>query len=377
MDERICGDVFLYRHTNSGTRSIVVLSDGMGHGVKANVLSTLTASMIINFDYHNDDITTVAEMIIATLPICSVRKISYSTFSIIDINHTTGLATIIEYDNPQSLIYREGKPLKCEWESHVVDGTEERMGQVINTTTFEFRDSDRIVFMSDGVTQSGLGTEEHPFGWKRKNVDTFVRDILSQKPDVTSRELAGMVLAKAVDFDGGYTKDDISCGVITVRRVKRMLICSCPPLSDDNNEKMIAILDGYNGKKVVCGYHLAKLISEIKDIEIVKDRYSLDPDIQPAWHMEGVDLISESLATLNKVYEMLQNYDFYKNAEGTAADIFHMLLENDRIDMLIGTRRGNGGMYMVDEYELRRKVMKHIARTLERKYNKEVKLKYI
>lgn len=376
-DERICGDTFMYHHTNSASRSIAVLSDGMGHGVKANILSTLTASMIINFDYQNDDIKNVAHMIINTLPVCSVRKISYSTFSIIDINHSTGLATIIEYDNPQSLIYRGGEPLKCDWECIVIEGNDKRREQTILTTTFSFKNSDRIVFMSDGVTQSGLGTEDHPFGWKRKNVDVFIRNILNRIPNITSVELASEVLAKAVDFDNGYTMDDVSCGVVTIREVKRMLLSSCPPMSDSHNEKFISIIDNYVGAKVICGYHLAKLVSEIKGISIVKDSYSEDTDIQPAWHMKGVDLISESLATLNKIYEMLQNYDFYKGAVGPAAVICNMLMMNDQIDMLIGTRRGNGGMYMVDEYELRRKVMKHIARILEKRYNKEVYIQYI
>lgn len=376
-NERICGDTFLYRHSNAGTRSIAVLSDGMGHGVKANILSTLTASMIINFDYQNDNITKIAQMIINTLPICSIRKISYSTFSIVDINHTTGLVTIIEYDNPQSLIYREGEQLKCDWECHIVESSFDRKPQTILTTQFKFRNSDRIVFMSDGVTQSGLGTEDFPFGWRRKNVDEFVRQTLRLNPSITSAELASKVLVKSVNYDEGYTKDDISCGVITVRKVKQMLLSSCPPISDEYNDKLISILDDFEGPKVICGYHLAKLISEIKGIDIQKDSFSLDFDIQPAWHMKGVDMISESLATLNKVYEMLQNNEYYTDAVGPAADVCRMLLDNDSIHMLIGLRRGNGGMYMVDEYELRRKVMRYIARILEKKYSKEVKIQFI
>ncbi|MFI3267838.1 MAG: SpoIIE family protein phosphatase [Rikenellaceae bacterium] len=377
QDERICGDTFLFRHTNGGTRSIAVLSDGMGHGVKANILSTLTASMIINFDYQNDDISKVAQMVIDTLPVCSVRGLSYSTFSIVDINHTTGIATIIEYDNPQVLIYREGKGLITATETHIVTNNETKRAQAILKTQFKFKDSDRIVFMSDGVTQSGLGTDEYPFGWRRKNVDKFIQEVISKNNNISSDELASKVLNKAVEYDKGYTNDDISCGVINIRKVKRVLLSSCPPISDDYNEELISMLDNHDGEKIICGYHLAKIISEIKGTKITKDAISLDSDIQPAWHMEGVDIISESLVTLNKVYDMLQNYEFYHDLQGPAATICQMLLENDSIMMIIGLRRGNGGMYMVDEFELRRKVMRYIARILEKKYNKEVLLHFI
>ncbi|MFI3263228.1 MAG: SpoIIE family protein phosphatase [Rikenellaceae bacterium] len=375
--ERICGDTFLFRHTNGGTRSIAVLSDGMGHGVKANILSTLTASMIINFDYQNDDISKIAKMVIDTLPVCSVRQLSYSTFSIVDINHTTGIATIIEYDNPQRLVYREGKELILDSDTQIVVNEETKRAQAIIKTQFKFKDSDRIVFMSDGVTQSGLGTNDFPFGWNRSNVDSYIQQILGEKTDISSEELAQRVLDKAVDYDKGYTNDDISCGVITIRKVKRLLLSSCLPITDDYNSELISMLDNHEGQKVICGYHLAKNVSEIKGIDIKKDAVSLDPDIQPAWHMKGVDMITESLVTLNKVYDMLQNYEFYKNVKGPAAEICKMLLGNDSILMVIGLRRGNGGMYMVDEFELRRKVMRYIARILEKRYKKEVLLHFI
>lgn len=376
-DEKICGDTFLWRHTPSKGRTLAVLSDGMGHGVKANILSSLTASMIINFDFINQDITEIAHMVINALPICSVRKLSYSTFSIVDINHITGVATIIEYDNPQALVYRGGEPLKCNWKHIVIDGDSERMGQIILSTSFQYQSSDRIVIMSDGVTQSGLGKDQYPFGWRRKNVDNFIRNILELEPTINSLNLSRKVLSESIQLDNGYTNDDISCAVITVRETKQMLLLSCPPSSDKENEKLIDKIDSYQGEKIICGYHLAKLISELKGVEISKDKISLDPDLQPVWHMEGIDLISESLATLNKVFDMLQETSLNTETEGAASDICKLLLLHDKIDILIGMRRGNGGIYMIDGYELRRKVLKHIARLLKERYSKDVIIEYI
>lgn len=375
--ERICGDTFFYKRMHGGDRSIIVLSDGMGHGVKANVLSTLTASMIINFDYSCDDIRKMAEMVLKSLPVCSVRKISYSTFSIVDINHKTRDAVIIEFDNPQCLIYRDGSELKCDWECVMIENNERPRPATILYTTFKIKESDRIVVMSDGVTQSGLGSEKYPFGWGRPAVAAYIARLLKANPLASSTYLATKILGESIRNDNYCTKDDVSCVVVGVRPSKRLLLCSCPPSHPDMNQELVDYISSFVGLKVICGYHLAQLVSKISGKSITKERLSPDPDVQPAWRMEGVSLISESLVTLNKIYEMLQNKEAFTIDVGAAADIYNMLISSDDIEMLIGACKGNGGIYMVDEYELRRKVLRYIARLLEKKYSKVVAIKYL
>ena len=90
-NERICGDVFISRKVKEENRTIVVLSDGMGHGVKANVLATLTATLAVNFTMEHKAVDKIADIIMNTLPVCSDRHMSYSTFTIVDIEHD-GLA---------------------------------------------------------------------------------------------------------------------------------------------------------------------------------------------------------------------------------------------------------------------------------------------
>ena len=103
--ERICGDVFLSGKVKEENRIVAVLSDGMGHGVKASVLGTMTATMALNFTKEHKEPQKTAEIIMKTLPVCSVRKMSYSTFTIIDVEYN-GDTTILEYDNPRCLLIR-------------------------------------------------------------------------------------------------------------------------------------------------------------------------------------------------------------------------------------------------------------------------------
>ena len=375
-DERICGDTFLFRRASGNDRAIIVLSDGMGHGIKANILSTLTASMIVHFDRSRYDVRRMAEMILKSLPVCSVRKISYSTFSIADIDMRTGKATVIQHDNPASLLFRNGEPIDARWESVTVNEGTQRP-QTILTASFDIACGDRIVLMSDGVTQSGLGSERYPFGWGEKNVYAFIRDRLREEPDISTQRLASQVLGRAVLNDANFTKDDISCAVVHIREARSLLMCTCPPYSPAENGELVETLYGFPGRKLVCGYHLAKLVSELTGNVICKDAGSPDPDVQPAWRMKGIELITESLTTLNKILDILDRYEQLTWGEGPAFDACRMLLESDEINMLIGLSRGNGGMYMVDEFELRRKVIRRIASVLESKFRKEVNLRYL
>jgi len=160
--ERICGDVFISKRLREERRTIAVLSDGMGHGVKANMLATLTATMAVNFTREHKDYQTIAEIIMNTLPVCSVRKISYSTFTIVDVEDS-GEVSILEYDNPNCIIMRGSRVYDPGWENIVME-SEQNKGKELRAVKFRPRKEDRIIFWSDGIIQSGLGSHKYPFG---------------------------------------------------------------------------------------------------------------------------------------------------------------------------------------------------------------------
>ncbi len=148
-NERICGDVFISRKVKEENRTIAVLSDGMGHGVKANVLATLTATMAVNFAQEHKAADKIADIIMNTLPVCSVRQMSYSTFTIVDIEHN-GMTSILEYDNPQTIILRNNEPFDPGWKKLIME-SERNKGKEIHTCQFEPRKEDRILFCSVGI----------------------------------------------------------------------------------------------------------------------------------------------------------------------------------------------------------------------------------
>ncbi len=376
--ERICGDVFVSTKIKEENRIICVLSDGMGHGVKANILATLTATMAMNFTREHKDFNTIAEIIMNTLPVCSTRKISYSTFTIIDID-IKGKTSILEYDNPLCTIYREDNEFDPKWEKIILQ-SEKNLGKELHVCSFYPKKEDRIVFYSDGIAQSGLGSKNFPFGWGVDGITDFILEIVKTSPNISAMKLAEKVVNRAVSNDHYHSKDDTSCGVVYFREPRKMLICTGPPYEEERDKMYGDAVRNFNGKKVLCGATTADIISRELGQPITDSFEFEDPDLPPVSYMDGVDLITEGILTLGKVTEILKNYNNTSRlGKGPADQIVKMLLESDEIHMIIGTRINiaHQDPTLPVELEIRRTVVKRIAKLLEDKFLKEVSTQFI
>lgn len=376
--ERICGDVFISKRLREERRTIAVLSDGMGHGVKANMLATLTATMAVNFTREHKDYQTIAEIIMNTLPVCSVRKISYSTFTIVDVEDS-GEVSILEYDNPNCIIMRGARVHDPGWENIVME-SEQNKGKELRAVKFRPRKEDRIIFWSDGIIQSGLGSHKYPFGWGIEDSTDFVVRTVQKTPYISARKLAQKVLNMAVMNDNYESKDDTSCATIYFREPRKLLISTGPPFEKNRDIELAMSVHQFEGKKIVCGATTAEIIARELGREIVDEFEFHDPDLPPVSHMQGVDLITEGILTLSKAYNMLHDYNNnIKLGNGPADRIVKMLLESDEINIIIGTKINiaHQDPTLPVELEIRRTVVKRIARVLEEKFLKEVALQYI
>lgn len=377
-ESRICGDVFLSRRLNDENRIIAVLSDGMGHGVKANMLATLTATMALNFTLEHKEINRIAEIIMNTLPICSERKMSYSTFTILDIEFD-GNVRILEYDNPQAVIMRGNRVFEPQWTCVMLEG-EKNSGKEIKSCEFTPEKEDRIIIFSDGVAQSGLGGSKYNFGWGRDAVQDFIEEVINHENDISALSLAHKVVNQAHINDGYLSKDDTSCAVIYFRQPRKLLICSGPPFEDENDKILADIVNNFEGKKIVCGATTGDILSRELKKEIIDSFEFEDPDLPPISFMDGIDLVTEGILTLGKVTEILKKYNnSFKLMKGPADRIVKLLIESDEIHFICGTRINiaHQDPSLPVELEIRRTVIKRIAKILEDKFLKEVKLTFI
>lgn len=376
--ELICGDVFLSRRVKEEGRTVVVLSDGMGSGVKANVLATLTASMAINFTVEHREVKKTAEIIMNTLPVCSVRKMSYSTFTIIDIEDD-GTTTIVEYDNPSSLVMRGSKVFDPGWEEIVLD-SEKNKGKKLLTCSFKAIKEDRVFFWTDGIAQSGMGSKALPFGWGREEMENYVQKIVRYTPFVASGKLAQKVVNIACLHDGDKPKDDSSCGVIYFREPRKLLLVSGPPFEEKNDFDFALKVSRFKGKRIIAGGTTAEIVARELALKFDAGMDSADPDLPPVSYVEGITLVTEGILTLGKVAKLLEHY--HKDTRlgnGPADQIIKLLLESDKIHVLNGTRINvaHQDPNLPVELEIRRTVIKRIVKLLENKFLKEVDVEYM
>ncbi len=377
-DERICGDVFLSRKVKAENRTIAVLSDGMGHGVKANVLATLTATLAVNFTMEHKAVEKIAEIIMNTLPVCSEPHKNYSTFTVVDIEHE-GATTLLEYDNPRSVILRDNKPYDPGWE-RVVLKSDKNEGKVLYSCQFQPIKEDRILFCSDGITQSGLGTEQYPLGWGRDRMEAYAMKLIVETPHLSAENLAMKMVNMAQHNDGFNSRDDTSCASIYFRIPRKLLIVTGPPYDVADDGKLGQMVREFEGRKVICGATTADIIARELQKEIEDSLTFDDPDLPPVSHMEGFDLVTEGILTLTKVTRILKEYAPSTSlGKGPADRIVKLLRQSDEIQFIIGTRINiaHQDPTLPMDLEMRRTVVNRMARLLEEKFLKEVAIRYI
>lgn len=378
--EHVPGDVVHSIRIKSENRLVSVLADGLGSGVKANVLATLTTTMAAKFVAGDMDICQAARVIMETLPICSQRQIGYSTFTIIDID-SDGFTKVIEHDNPEYLLLRNGKVQKIDKQIIALEEIHNRTAKLL-FSSFQLEPEDRIVFCSDGITQSGIGKNLTPLGWGDAALKDFVSQTVQYRQDISARELSRLVVEQAFEIDQRHACDDITCAVIYFRNPRRTLLVTGPPYDKRKDSELAAMVAGFEGKKIIAGGTTANIISRELNLPIDVNLGDLDAckDLPPSANLEGIDLITEGTITLSYVAQLLEA-DNPSNHRGNTAvsKLADMLLNSDIIDFVVGTRinEAHQDPNLPQELEIRRNLMKKLCTHLETKYMKETHLQFL
>lgn len=372
----VAGDVFLTHKIKEENRFIAVLSDGLGSGIKASVLATLTATMALKYISNYADVRETAEVIMDTLPVCSVRKISYSTFTIVDIT-SSGHVRVIEHGNPGYVLMRGLESVRVEKTPIQLKKWHDRE---VTFSEFNAAIGDRIVYFSDGVSQAGMGHPEYPLGWGRRNVIKQFTKWISWQEDISSRVLAMKTAIRARQIDGYEPKDDITCGAMYLRDPRSLLVVTGPPYSETKDAELAQMVDSFDGRKVICGGTTASIIGRELDRDIDMNLDNLDPDVPPSSMMDGVDLVTEGTLTLSKVADILERGQKPELMRSNAATtLTSILLDSDDIYFVVGTRinEAHQDPNLPVELDIRRNIIKKITTLLEEKYLKETHKRFI
>lgn len=321
--EQLCGDhVDIVEQNENST--VIVLADGLGSGVKASILSTLTSKIISTMMAEGLSLEECVSTIAATLPICSVRGVAYSTFTIIHlINNET--AELIQYDNPHVILLREGKNFDYPKNELNINGKQ------IYKSVIDLQENDIFVAMSDGCPHAGIGIA-YNFGWRRDDIISFMEMIADL--GYTAKTLSTILIDECNKQYGYHPGDDATACVVRVRKREPMNLLFGPPRNRDDCDRMMSLFFSKEGKHIVCGGTTSSIAAKYLGKPVRATLNFEQSDVPPIAEIEGVDLVTEGVITINKVIEYAKDalssnelYDQWSIKQDGASRICRLLFE--------------------------------------------------
>ncbi|MCR4950743.1 MAG: serine/threonine-protein phosphatase [Solobacterium sp.] len=362
--EELCGDRVMIRR--SDTSFVMVLADGLGSGVKANILSTLTSTIISQMIFDGLPLSEAVETIAATLPVCADREVAYSTFTILQVDYT-GKARLVQYDNPGAVLIRSGcvKPLD---NKEVVISDKK-----ILEAEFDVMPDDHIIFFSDGILYADTEMQLN-YNWAQKDVEEFLA--ASVQPEDSARECARILLAMVNSLYDGKPSDDCTVAAARIIPARETVVMIGPPKNKEDDKTVISRLMKATGKKIVCGGTTSKIVASYLHEEIREDTETPLGDVPPKAYIRGVDLVTEGLLTLQKVSLLLkhacQDPEFYEDLllskeEDGATCLVQALADSSAVTFLAGQSDNEGHHNLGSSISLDAKqlVIREIASYLE------------
>lgn len=321
--EQLCGDHIEIVDQNENSL-VLVLADGLGSGVKACILSTLTSKIISTMIANNLSVEECVSTIAATLPVCEKRGVAYSTFTIIRITNNSE-AEIIQYDNPHVIMLRGGENFEYPRTSMEIGG------KTIYKSKLQLEKNDVFIAMSDGAIYAGVGKALN-FGWQRDSIIDFMVGNYDKK--MSAKGISQLLLDECNDLYGGEPGDDTTVAAVKIRQRIPVSLMIGPPSNPGDLKKMQTLFFAKEGKHIVCGGTTSKLASEYLGKPVVPCLDYFDPEIPPIAKIEGIDLVTEGVVTMTKVLEYADSYlngsisisDLSIKKDG-ASKIAHMLFE--------------------------------------------------
>ena len=326
-NEELCGDsIVVSRHADSVT---LALSDGLGSGVKANILATLTTRIAMGMLENDLPLGEVVQTLTETLPVDRVRKLAYSTFAIAQF-FKQGPARIVEFDSPAAVFLRRRKVQPVLYEERVLE--EKRIQEAV----LELENGDWVIFVSDGVLNAGIGGV-YPLGWGWEQAARFMEEQAHQ--DLTADDLADKIAETVNELYVGAPGDDVSIVVIKVRHKLVATVFTGPPADKSLDEEVISRFVKRSGRLAVCGGTTAKIVARHIGQPLEVDLKTITDDVPPMGQLEGIDLVCEGILTMTRASELLRSgvkkRDVRFRTDG-AANVIRLVLSVDHVHFIIG-----------------------------------------
>ena len=334
--EILCGDKVEMLETEDS--NILILADGMGSGVKANILATLTSKILGTMFLNGATLEECVDTIVQTLPVCQVRQVAYSTFSILQVFHN-GDAYLVEFDNPGCIFIRDGVLQEIPRDIREVEGKK------INEFRFKVKKGDALILMSDGTIHAGVG-ELLNFGWLWEDIAKYA--VKEYYRTISAARLAGALCHACDELYQFRPGDDTTVAVMRIIDSKPVHLMTGPASNPADDVRMVRdFMSDDTAKKIVSGGTSSTIVARVLDKELDVSLEYVDPEIPPIAYIEGVDLVTEGVLTLNRVLHLIRRYvknetineDFFLELDkkNGASMVAKMLIEDcTEVHMFVG-----------------------------------------
>lgn len=370
-NEELCGDkVEIIQNNNMTT---LVLADGLGSGVKANILATLTSKLLCIMASNGISIDECVKTIISTLPVCKVRGVAYSTFSLVHLDEN-GNGYLVEFDNPQTIVLRNYQYYDLNREEKTIESKK------IYISKLSLIDDDILILMSDGVIHAGIGTYLN-LGWDRNEVINYVERNINN--EYSAKGVASVVTNACYDLYGGYPGDDTTVACLKVRQHYPVDIMVGPPVDKKIDKEIVMKFLKNPGRKIVCGGTTCQIVARVLGEEVIPVFEYIDPSIPPIGKIKGIDLVTEGVITLRKVLELSEFYLSNSdpslrtfNKKDGASLLAKMLFERaTNIHFYIGRSVNLAHETLPIDFSMKMKLIENLSKNLI-KMGKHVELEY-
>jgi hypothetical protein len=369
--EELCGDKVKFLKTDK--KATIVLSDGLGSGVKANILATLTTEILITMLNADVPLEEVLKTTIATLPICKVRKIAYSTFTIIQVDLETNHFKVINFDNPSFFHFHNGRIQKLE--TH----TETILDRKVKVAEGRLERGDFLGASSDGVLYAGMGVELN-FGWGWDNIAKHIENVFVKNPH-DARTIVQNVLHETHTLYRGAVGDDATFVGVYVRKRNPLMIFTGPPLEKEKDNIYVDRLLNFHGRKIICGGTTGNIVANHLKTTVEMDLATMRKELPPIGLLDGIDLVTEGILTISKATEhiKLSQCDLSRlKADNNGAYLLAKeILQADSIVFLVGQRINEfyQNPLLPKNISIRRNLIEDLVKFL-REQQKEVTIEY-
>ena len=367
--EELCGDsIAVSRHSDSVT---LALSDGLGSGVKADILATLTTRIAMHMLENELPLGEVVQTLSETLPVDRVRDLAYSTFAIAQF-FSQGYARVVEFDSPSAILLRKRKVQPVVYDERSIEG------KTIHESVLDLEDGDWVIFVSDGVLNAGIGGV-YPLGWGWDQTAHFLEQHAHR--ELSAEDLANKVAETVSELYADAPGDDVSIVVIKVRRKLIATVFTGPPADRSADEPIVSRFVRRIGQLAVCGGTTAQIVARHLGQPLEVDLTTMTPDVPPMARLEGIDLVTEGILTLTRVGELLRSgtkKEAVRFQTDGAASLMRLLLDVDHVHFLVGhaVNPAHQNPDLPNQLGIRLGVVREVAQELRRR-GKEITLESI